>query len=139
MRQAIDAELRAYGLTEATWRPLAYLRRLGPGVRQKDLAAALGIEGPSLVRLLDGLERQGLVERRPDDVDRRAYGLHLTEPGRRLHERVDEVIERVNAQALAGVGNEELALCYEVFARIERVLDGTEGAVPARRPRRRVR
>ena len=64
LRQAVDAELRVLGLTEATWRPLAYVGRLGEGVRQRELAAALGIEGPSLVRLLDNLERRGLIERR---------------------------------------------------------------------------
>ena len=50
--QAVDAELQAFGLTDATWRPLAYVGRLGGGVRQKELAIALAIEGPSLVRLL---------------------------------------------------------------------------------------
>src|SRR3546814_2038548 len=38
------------------------------------ISTALGIEGPSLVRLLDTLERRGLVERREDDADRRARG-----------------------------------------------------------------
>ena len=64
LRQAVDAELRAYGLTDATWRPLAYVGKLGGGVRQKELATALSIEGPTLVRLLDNLERRGLIERR---------------------------------------------------------------------------
>jgi MarR family transcriptional regulator for hemolysin len=82
LRQAVDVELRAYGLTEATWRPLVYVARLGAGVRQKELAVALGIEGPSLVRLLDGLERRGLIERRADGTDRRARGIHLTADGR---------------------------------------------------------
>ena len=45
LRQAVDAELRAYGLTDATWRPLAYVGKLGGGVRQKELATALSIEG----------------------------------------------------------------------------------------------
>ena len=44
LRQAVDAELRAYGLTDATWRPLAYVGKLGGGVRQKELATALSIE-----------------------------------------------------------------------------------------------
>ena len=56
LRQSVDAEMRLIGLTEATWRPLIYLRSLGDGVRQKELATAMSIEGPSLVRLLDSLE-----------------------------------------------------------------------------------
>src|SRR5689334_25036268 len=81
LRQAVDAELQVFGLTEATWRPLAYVGRLGGGVRQKELATALGIEGPSLVRLLDSLERRGLIERREDEYDRRARGIYLTPAG----------------------------------------------------------
>src|SRR5258708_29346283 len=78
LRQAVDGELHAFGLTEATWRPLAYLGRLGEGIRQKELAQALGIEGPSLVRLLDGLERRGLIERRENEGHRRPPGILFT-------------------------------------------------------------
>ena len=91
LRQAVDAELRAFGLTEATWRPLAYVGRLGGGVRQKELATALSIEGPTLVRLLDNLERRGLIERREDETDRRARGIYLTRAGRELAVRVAKV------------------------------------------------
>src|SRR3954470_18533928 len=84
MRQAVDAEMRLIGLTEATWRPLMYVRSLGDGVRQKELATALSIEGPSLVRLLDSLERRGFIERREEESDRRARGIHLTRAGREL-------------------------------------------------------
>src|SRR5258708_19911290 len=84
LRQAVDAELRTFGLTDATWRPLAYVGRLGGGVRQKELATALGIEGPSLVRLLDSLERRGLIERREDERDRRPRAISLPPPRHNL-------------------------------------------------------
>ena len=98
LRQAVDAELRVLGLTEATWRPLVYVRRLGDGVRQKELATALSIEGPSLVRLLDNLERRGLIERRDDETDRRARGIHLTRSGRELAERAAKVGGEIQAR-----------------------------------------
>src|SRR5712671_341942 len=98
LRQTVDSELGAFGLTEATWRPLAYVRRLGEGVRQKELAVALGIEGPSLVRLLDNLERRGLIERREDGTDRRARGIHLTPEGLELAGRVAKISAAIQAQ-----------------------------------------
>src|SRR4029453_11870492 len=101
LRQAVDGELGAYGLTEATWRPLAYVGRLGDGVRQKELAAALGIEGPSLVRLLDSLERRGLIERREDEYDRRARGIHLPQAGHDLAVRVAKVGTEIQLRLLA--------------------------------------
>lgn len=132
LRQAVDAELRAFGLTEATWRPLIYVRRLGDGVRQKELAAALAIEGPSLVRLLDNLERRGLIERREDETDRRARGIHLTLSGRALAVRAAKVGGEIQARLLARVPLAELEACQRVLASIERELEERpDMAVPA--------
>lgn len=123
LRQAVDAEVRSLGLTEATWRPLVYVRRLGDGVRQKELATALSIEGPSLVRLLDNLERRGLIERRADENDRRARGIHLTRAGRDLARRAAKVGGEIQARLLANVPADELAACQRVLAAIERELE----------------
>jgi MarR family transcriptional regulator, transcriptional regulator for hemolysin len=123
LRQTVDAELHAFGLTEATWRPLAYVGRLGDGVRQKELAFALGIEGPSLVRLLDSLERRGLIERREEETDRRARGIHLTRAGRELAVRVAKVGAEIQSRLLASVPPADLEICQRVLANIERELD----------------
>src|SRR5882757_1868605 len=123
LRQTIDAELRAFGLTEATWRPLAYVGRLGDGVRQKELATALAIESPSLVRLLDSLERRGLIERREEESDRRARGIYLTRSGRHLAARVSTVGTEIQARLLASVPPAELETCQRVLDGIERALD----------------
>ncbi|MEX2326817.1 MAG: MarR family transcriptional regulator, partial [Pseudomonadales bacterium] len=56
VRFAMDDAFRPMGITDATWRTLFYLEQTGDGVFQKDLATVMGIEGPSLVRLLDSLE-----------------------------------------------------------------------------------
>jgi MarR family transcriptional regulator, transcriptional regulator for hemolysin len=123
LRQAVDAELRTFGLTEATWRPLAYVGRLGGGVRQKELATALSIEGPTLVRLLDNLERRGLIERREDETDRRARGIYLTRAGRELAVRVAKAGTEVQTRALARVLPADLETCQRVLDQIERELD----------------
>jgi MarR family transcriptional regulator for hemolysin len=123
LRQAVDGELGAYGLTEATWRPLAYVGRLGDGVRQRELAAALGIEGPSLVRLLDSLERRGLIERREHEGDRRVRGIYLTPPGRELQRRVLRISDSIVQRLLAAADQDDLAACDRLFSNIERALD----------------
>jgi MarR family transcriptional regulator, transcriptional regulator for hemolysin len=128
LRQAVDGELRGFGLTEATWRPLAYVGRLGEGVRQKELAAALGIEGPSLVRLLDDLERRGLIERREGEADRRARGIHLTPPGRELEKRVARISVELRRRVLAEVSEADLVACERVFRTVERALDAVGDA-----------
>jgi DNA-binding MarR family transcriptional regulator len=56
------------------------------------LAAAAGIAQPTATRTLDGLERQGVVERRPSTHDRRSVTVHLTPRGRRLLDRKRELV-----------------------------------------------
>jgi MarR family transcriptional regulator for hemolysin len=123
LRQAVDAELRVLGLTEATWRPLVHVRRLGDGVRQKELAASLSIEGPSLVRLLDNLERRGLIERREDETDRRARGIHLTRAGRDLAVRAARVGMSIQKRLLATVPAKDLEACQRALLLVERQLE----------------
>ena len=101
------------------------------GVQQR-LATALSIEGPSLVRLLDNLERRGLIERRADESDRRARGIYLTRPGRDLAKRAAKVGGEIQARLLANVPPAELLACQHVLASIERDLEERlEIAAPA--------
>ncbi len=119
-RQRIDTEFKRHGeLTASKWRPLYMLGRLGDGVRQKELANALLIEGPSLVRLLDDLEAQSLIERREDPTDRRAKTIHLTEDGRATYARLKEIANGFAARLLAGISDEEFRICISVLDRVE--------------------
>jgi MarR family transcriptional regulator for hemolysin len=123
-RRQVDAEIRTFGLTDATWRPLFYLGRYGDGMRQNDLASALDIEGPSLVRLLDALEKQSLVERCIDAEDRRVKTLRMTPKGEAAYSRIVAVYRRVSEQALRNVSDADIAVCNRVFDRIEAALNG---------------
>jgi MarR family transcriptional regulator for hemolysin len=119
-RREIDLRVRAFGLTDATWQPLLYLGRLGDGVRQTDLAAALMIENPSLVRLIDVLERGGLVERLEDPEDRRSKRLWMTPAGRETYAKVAAVHRSLAEAFVQEVSAAELDLCYSVLDRILR-------------------
>jgi len=121
-RRVLDDELSGYGLTDATWRPLFHLGRLGDGIRQTDLAEALGIQGPSLVRLLDNLERDGLIVRREDQGDRRAKSLAMTESGRRAYRQVQAVTEQVADRLLAGADDRDIAAVVRLFAQLDAAL-----------------
>ncbi|MGO1076955.1 MarR family winged helix-turn-helix transcriptional regulator [Inquilinus sp. CA228] len=118
-RREIDEALGRYGLSAATWQPLLHVSRLGEGLRQRDLAESLGIEGPSLVRLLDTLETQGLIERREDESDRRAKAVHLTADGRTLVEGIRGIAAEVRERLLAGISDEDMVLCLGLLGRIE--------------------
>ena len=129
-RQAVDTELRRYGLTASTWRPLFYLGELGDGVRPKDLAEALDMERPSLGQLIDRLEAEGLVERRATTDDRRGKTIHLTAAGREIHGRTVEVALMVSHKLTAHISDDEINACLSVFSRIRQAADTLEDDQP---------
>jgi MarR family transcriptional regulator for hemolysin len=108
-RQALDNEFQAAGLTDATWRPLLHLHHLGDGVRQKELAASVGIEGPSLVRLIDTLVSKGLVQRSEDSTDRRAKLLCLTPDGQLIVARIKDIVEPLENELLRPFSDRDIA------------------------------
>lgn len=118
-RRKADAALAACGLSEATAVPLLVLSHLGAGVRHGALAERLGIEGPSLVRLIDALEADGLVTRREDEGDRRAKTLHLTRKGKAQVEKAERILNRVRADLLRHVSEDDLQTTLRVLHAIE--------------------
>lgn len=118
-RRESDQALADHGLSYATAIPLLLLSRQGENVRQGVLADELGIEGPSLVRLIDLLQAEGLLERREDPTDRRAKTLHLTTTGEVKVEEINRVLRRVRADLLKDIGSHELAITFETLERIE--------------------
>ena len=118
-RQQLDAGLLGRGVSYSRWVALVYLARGGEGMSQKDLARYMGIEAPTLVRLLDRLELEGLVERRPHPADRRAKAVHLTADAGPVLEQFDEVAKDVRTALLAGIDEADLATCLAVLERID--------------------
>lgn len=108
-RQVLDSEFRSAGLTDATWRPLLHLHVLGDGVRQKDLAASVGIEGPSLVRLIDTLVTKGLIQRSEDVTDRRAKLLCLTPEGLLVVARIKETVSSLENELLSSFNDLDIS------------------------------
>ena len=76
-RAQLNTVLAEYDLTASAWSVIRVLRDEGQGRTQKELASALAIEGPTLVKLLDSLERLNWIERRVAPTDRRAKTIWL--------------------------------------------------------------
>ncbi|MBB4008730.1 MarR family winged helix-turn-helix transcriptional regulator [Allorhizobium taibaishanense] len=114
-RRSIDAVLSKHGISEACASPLVWIGRLGGGIRQIALAEQVGIEGPSLVRLLDQLETSGMVVRKDDPTDRRAKGLWLTPEGERMAAKIEAVLDEGRAGVLEGVSRKDLEAALRVL------------------------
>ena len=118
-RRRVDQALAEHGLSEAMAHPLRMLSRAGKGMRQGILADELGVEGPSLVRIIDLLAAEGLVERQEDPTDRRAKVLQITPRGEAKVEEILKVMRKVRVERYRGIPADDLATTYDVLRRIE--------------------
>jgi MarR family transcriptional regulator for hemolysin len=126
-RSCFDAELRASGQTLARARVLALLAQEREGMPQRELASQLSIENPTLVRLLDGLERQELVARMPEADDRRAKRVALTRKASPVAAEVSSISGRLRRRVLQGVEEADLATALRVLQTISANLDAVAG------------
>lgn len=117
-RKLLDERLKDLGVTQARWTTMVYLQRGGEGLTQRELAQLMAIENPTLVRLLDSLEEQSLIERRPCKRDRRARRLHLTSDGVRFMKDLNERASVLRDEMLEGVSEAEMENMLSVFTRI---------------------
>ncbi|MGD9918892.1 MAG: MarR family winged helix-turn-helix transcriptional regulator [Paenirhodobacter sp.] len=118
-RRAVEGALAGAGLTDATWSPLIQLAEGGDGISQTELAHRLGLDGSSLVRLIDLLEARGFVAREVDAQDRRAKRLVLCPAGREEVARVRAALDRIEAELLADLDDGALAGLFDALGRIE--------------------
>lgn len=107
MRTFIDQRAREHGMTRAQWGVLLRLDRQ-EGMTQAEMAESLEIQPISLVRLIDRLCLQGLVERRPHPRDRRANRLYLTEKGRATLARFTPLGREIAAVVLASLDEADM-------------------------------
>jgi MarR family transcriptional regulator for hemolysin len=122
MRTLFDARVRAEGLTLARTRALIFLGKKDC-MTQTELADALEIEGPTLVPLLDSLEKQGLIERRPVDGDRRAKQIALTVTGQEQARYVDTLVKEFRSDVLKDISEDDLKAAIRVFHAMARNIE----------------
>jgi len=102
MRTRFDQRARTQGMTRAQWLILAWLERQ-PGLSQNEMAQILEVEPISVGRLIDRLERRGLVERRGDPADRRIRRLHLLPAARPILQEISRQREALSAEIRDGI------------------------------------
>ena len=129
LRALVDDRARDMGLTLSRARLLMELAR-EDGPIQSDLAGLLDIEQPTLVRLLDGLERNGMIERRAVEGDRRARRVFLTETARAQAQDILDFLAALRAGILQGIAPEELEAALDVLRRTSRNIAAGRSAAP---------
>ncbi|MDF1631821.1 MarR family transcriptional regulator [Mycoplana sp. MJR14] len=117
MRALFDARVRARGVTLSRARTLLILRRT-PRLNQRELAEELDIETPTLVRLLDGMEKQGFIERRHVEGDRRAKQIVLTPEGEKAADEMVALAQDLRRDLLAEISDKDIATAVRVLQQI---------------------
>lgn len=122
-RLAIDKRLKHLGVGQAGWMTIAMVAKSAEPMSQRALADLVGVEGPSMVSMLDRLERDGLVTRTPSPTDRRVKLVHLTEAGTVLYKQVRKEADAVRSALFEGIPVQDLAAAADLLevlrARIE--------------------
>lgn len=132
-RKKVSRALTAFGISDSQSIPVLHIARHGDGMRQNRLAEELGMEGPSLVRMLHQLCTSGLVERRDDSSDKRAKNLHLTESGQALATEVEKALNQIRRRLLKSVTDEDLSAALRVLAVLDKEIDSMDAPLKEER------
>lgn len=107
--EAFGRRLESKGITRIQWIALFYLG-LSNGISQRELAQNMNIKDSSATRLLDRMERDGLVSREKNPDDRRVTYVILTKKGKEMRKKLLPEGEKFSNTLLSGITEEELQI-----------------------------
>src|SRR5258705_13427042 len=119
MRRHFKERLNDSCLTHAQARVLVHTSR-NEGIRQIELAEMLEVQPIPLARLLDQLAEVGLIERRPDPEDRRAYHVYLTDAATPHLASIERVAKTIHKAAMRDLTEKQAA---SVLAALRKIRD----------------
>jgi MarR family transcriptional regulator for hemolysin len=117
-RLALDRRLKHLGLGQAGWMTIAMAAKAKEPLSQTDLAHALGVEGATMVLMIDRLVKANLVKRQPSISDRRIKYIVLTDEGRALHGKVKAEADAFRTEMLSQEDEILLSKTTELLERL---------------------
>lgn len=127
LRTEVDRRARMHGMTRAQWVILIRLER-EPGLSQRELAEVLEVEPITVARLVDRLDRRGMVERRPDAADRRIWRLHLTDAASSVLGEIHRSCEAMTATLAQGMPDDAQTRLLDTLASMKSILSAERRA-----------
>nr|WP_305144970.1 MarR family transcriptional regulator [Anaerotignum propionicum] len=104
-----------YGSTRIQWIALYFLLNTDKEMSQKELASLMNIQDPSLARLIDRMERDGLIRRIENQKDKRMKILELTEAGRLKAESLMHCGQEFSDLLLEDISDEDVEIFHKVL------------------------
>ncbi|MCH7966918.1 MAG: MarR family transcriptional regulator [Thaumarchaeota archaeon] len=115
---AADIELRErFGLGGSKWKIVVVLS-IEEGITQKQLADMIFVEAPTLVPIIDKMEREGYLTRHPDPDDRRNNLIFMTKKSKEIVEPIIECILEIRSMALNKISKKDSDIVKKVLRQI---------------------
>ncbi|HEV2256312.1 MAG TPA: MarR family winged helix-turn-helix transcriptional regulator [Streptosporangiaceae bacterium] len=128
-----NARMSAAGLSLARFRVLSALQA-GGRMRMNELSAALGVVPRTVTTIVDALENDGMVARRPDPADRRATLLEISQEGRSQLLRFRAMHDSAAAELFDVLSVTEKRQLARLLHRLQAAADADSGGISAARP-----
>jgi len=122
-RLAVDRRLKDLGMSQASWMAVAVAAKAKAPLAQIELASRVGVEGATMVAMLDRLEKSGLVARVPSETDRRVKLVRLTPAGTKLYAKVQTEAAAVRKELLGGIDPKLLLAATELLEGLQAVVE----------------
>lgn len=111
---ALQSRIKPMGLSTGVFPVMLHLWQKD-GITQRDLVGLVGVEQATMANTLARMERDGLIQRRPDPEDGRARRIWLTEQGKSLDEAATSAANEENLSVLAGLSQDEVAQLVQLM------------------------
>jgi MarR family transcriptional regulator for hemolysin len=122
-RQAVDRRLKCLGVSQASWMTIAVAARAAEPLSQSELADRLGVEGATMVAMVDRLVKAGLIARQPCPNDRRVNRVVITEAGARLVDTVKAEAAAARKDLLAQIDRKKLIVATELLEALQALIE----------------
>jgi MarR family transcriptional regulator, transcriptional regulator for hemolysin len=122
-RQAVDRRLKYLGVSQASWMTIAIAAKADSPLSQSELADRLGVEGATMVAMVDRLVKAGLVVRQASATDRRVKRVVLTAAGMAVYEKVKTEADTLRKQLLAKMDGKKLLGATELLESLRGIIE----------------
>lgn len=122
-RQALDRRLKYLGVSQASWMTIATVAKAPWPLSQSELADRLGVEGATMVAMVDRLVKAGLVVREHSTTDRRVKRVVLTQAGDLLYGKVREEAAAFRKELLANIDPKKLLVATELLEGLQGIIE----------------
>jgi MarR family transcriptional regulator, transcriptional regulator for hemolysin len=122
-RQAVDRRLKYLGVSQASWMTIAIAAKARSPLSQSELADKLGVEGATMVAMIDRLVKAGLVMREASTTDRRVKRVVLTPSGSKIYEKVKAEAVALRKELLANTDQKQLLIATEILEGLQGIID----------------